>query len=154
MAIAEVLQSESFSTAEPTKEEALLAKQAREKLSRIHRPNRNLRVVADGTDPVEIPAPAAELLARILNAMASGEALTLIPFHAELTTQQAADTLGVSRPFIVKQIEEGKLPCRKVGAHRRVRFDDLMAFKQRIDMARQKTLDELTEESQRLGIGY
>ena len=77
----------------------------------------------DGKDEtVEIPASAAELLVRLLNQMAQGNAVTLIPIHAELTTQQAADILGVSRPFVVKEIEEKRLPARKVGTRRRVTY--------------------------------
>ncbi len=73
---------------------------------------------------------------------------------ADMTIQEAADTLGVSLLFVEKQIDEGSLPFHTIESQRRVRIDDLMAFKDRIDTARQKTLDELTEVSQRLGVGY
>ena len=73
---------------------------------------------------------------------------------AEMSIQEAANTLGVSASFVEQQIDQGYLPSHTIGSDRRVRLDDLMAFKDRVDKARQKTLDELTEASQQLGIGY
>lgn len=78
----------------------------------------------------------------------------LIPIHAELTTQEAADILNVSRPFLIKLIESSEIPCRKVGRHRRIRFEDLMNYKQQIDSARMQALDELASQAQELNMGY
>jgi excisionase family DNA binding protein len=86
--------------------------------------------------------------------MASGNAVTIVPVHAELTTQQAAELLNVSRPFMVKLLEEGRMPFRLVGTRRRVRFEDLARFRQRDDEERSKVMDELTAEAQRLGLDY
>jgi excisionase family DNA binding protein len=103
---------------------------------------------------VTIPLEAFELFVQILNQMASGNAVMIVPYHAELTTQQAAELLNVSRPFLVQLLKEKKLPFRAVGTHRRIRFTDLMEYKKADDERRQKVLDELTAESQKLGLDY
>ena len=126
------------------------------KLAKSKKASHRLRLVADGTQPVEIQIPTAamEMLLGILSNMARGKAITLIPVEAELTTQQAAELLNVSRPFLVKLIEDNHIPFRKVGSHRRVRFADLVSYKKRIDDARLKSLDELAKKSQEFGLGY
>jgi len=94
------------------------------------------------------------LLVDILTNMAEGNAVTLIPVHVELTTKQAADILGVSRPFLIRLLEEGKIPFRKVGTHRRVYFKDVQVYKIQIAKERQSVLTQLVEEAQALDVGY
>lgn len=103
---------------------------------------------------VTLPFSAFKLLMTVLTQMAEGNAITLIPVHAELTTQEAANLLNVSRPYLVRLLEEKKIPFRKVGTRRRILFQDLMDYKAKIDTARRKTLDELSEEAQNLDMGY
>lgn len=107
-----------------------------------------------GTKSVTVPRKAFELFLEILGHMANGNAVTIVPVHAELTTQEAADILNVSRPYFVELLDSKKIPFRKVGTHRRIRFDDLMEYKQKDDLERRAIADELTAEAQRLGLGY
>ena len=97
-----------------------------------------LRVREEGKEKLlELPAGAVTLLVEILEAMAAGRGVTLIPESAELTTMQAADVLNVSRPFLIKLLEENVLPHRKVGKHRRIRMEDVMAYKAATDRERE-----------------
>ena len=107
-----------------------------------------------GEQAVDLPAPAAELLLEILDNMATGSAVAVLPRDAELTTQQAADFLNVSRPYLVGLLEAGTVPFHKVGTHRRVRFDDLRRYKDAMDSARREALDELAADAQELRMGY
>lgn len=107
-----------------------------------------------GSQKIAIPDSASLMLLNILTQMSKGNAVTITPIHAELTTQEAADTLNVSRPFLIKQLEEGRVPFKMVGTRRKVLFDDLMAYKESMYRARQDTLDKLTAESQDLDLDY
>jgi len=140
----------------PTAHDAELARDSSRELGKLLKGNVDTHVrftaVDEETVDATLPPSALRLLMRILTEMSRGNAITLVPHHAELTTQQAADVLNVSRPFLVGLLEEGKIPHRKVGTHRRVLFEDVMAYKRRIDAERHKTLDELAELSQDLGL--
>jgi excisionase family DNA binding protein len=100
----------------------------------------------------DLPASAARLLVRILEEMARGNAVTLIPVHAELTTQEAADMLHISRPTLIQLLEEGKIAYRRVGSHRRVRFESLLSYKRQLETDRRAALADLAAYDQELGI--
>lgn len=104
--------------------------------------------------PVSLPREAFELLVEILGQMANGNEVAVLPTEGELTTQEAADLLGVSRPHLVSLLDGGKIPHRLVGTHRRVRVADLMAYKASRYVEQRAALDELTREAQEQGFGY
>lgn len=140
----------------PTEHDAELARDSSRELGKLLKGNADthVRIISVDAESVDatLPPSVLRLLMRILNEMSRGNAITLVPHHAELTTQQAADMLNVSRPFLVGLLEEGKIPYRKVGTHRRVLFEDVMAYKRRIDTERRNTFRELVELSQELGL--
>jgi excisionase family DNA binding protein len=138
-------------------EEAKAALRALSSFPRRRTSSRTVQVRSDGEGrPISatVPREAFDLFVEILGQMANGNAVTIVPVHAELTTQQAADLLHVSRPFLVALLDEGKIPSRKVGSHRRVKAADLAAYQQRDEAKRKKVLDELTAEAEKHGLGY
>jgi excisionase family DNA binding protein len=146
-------------TVTPTEAEVRLARESLELLTRLldsnpADPRFGLHQDGDAMEPIGLPFSAIRLLKDILSEMAKGHGVALLPLHAELTTQQAADMLNVSRPFVIRLLEEAKLPFRLVGKHRRVRLDDVIAYKRRDDQERLKVLEELVAQSQELNMGY
>lgn len=137
----------------PTEEDVRVAAETSRELGQYVGRVLNVTITESG-HVVRLPATAVRFLVYLLGQMAAGNAVTLIPIHAELTTQEAADLLNVSRPFLVAEIEAGRIPCRRVGTHRRVLFADLMGYKKRIDAEREKVLDQLAKEAQDLDLGY
>lgn len=141
----------------PSREDVDLARKSGQRLATLARRDRPLTLSVcdpDHRDLIELPAGAVKLLMAILEDMASGHAVTIVPQNAELTTKQAADFLNVSRPFLIKLLEDNKLPFRMVGTHRRIRFEDVLRYKEDIDQKRQAVLDELAAEAQNLKLGY
>ena len=140
----------------PSEAEAALAKETSRVLARRLREDEPLRLrILDDPSPegtFNLPASALRLLVRILEEMARGNAVTLIPVHAELTTQEAADMLNISRPSLIQLLDEGKIEFRRVGTHRRVRFEALMEYKRQTDTERRKVLKQLAAYDQELGI--
>ena len=105
-----------------------------------------------GNETVDFPAPALRLLREILDRMAHGKGVALTSLHAELTTRQAAELLQVSRTHLVQLLDEGRIPCRMVGSHRRVRAEDILAWRHETELRRREALDDLTARDQELGL--
>ena len=141
----------------PSKADAALAREMSEKLAAHLGQKGGLRLeLKTGTESEELvlPPSALRLLVRALSELGQGNAVTLTPIHAELTTQQAADLLNVSRPHLVKLLDDGAIPGRKVGSHRRVLLTDLLAYRRDFGVKRHAALDELAALSQDLDMGY
>lgn len=142
----------------PTDAEAHLAQESSRRLAKLLARKRTapikVRIEPDNGEEIAIPVSAFRLLNDILAQMGQGNAVTLVPVHAELTTGQAADVLGVSRPFLVEQLDKGLIPHRKVGTHRRILLKDLMAYKKQMDQNRLQAIAELSVLDQELGLGY
>ncbi len=139
----------------PTEMDASLAKETSRLLAPCTQSAAPLSVRVVGSlkeETLRIPAPAVKMLVRILEEMALGNAVTLIPVHAELTTQEAADMLNISRPSLIQLLDEAQIEYRKVGTHRRVRFKSLVSYKRRADAQRRAALAELVAYDQEIGI--
>ena len=110
--------------------------------------------VSGEKEHVKIPVSAFKFLNTILEHMAQGKAVSIIPSGAEITTQQAAEMLNVSRPHVVKLLEEGELPFHKVGTHRRIKLKDLQKYRVSMEKEREEALTELAKQAQELDMGY
>jgi excisionase family DNA binding protein len=108
-------------------------------------------IVADGTR-LEVPEPVFEALVHLATAMARGQGVTVMPLSALLTTQEAADLLGVSRPTLVRLLSEGQIACEHRGSHRRVLLADLLAYQQRMRHERRESLDRMAASGQPAGL--
>jgi excisionase family DNA binding protein len=137
----------------------LLAQASRLMSEALDRPQAHrialVEVQADGSDSarLEVPPATLRLLSQILALMARQQTFVLYPESSELTTKQAAEVLGVSRPFLIRVLEAGKIPYRKVGRHRRVLMKDVLLYKQTTQVRRQAAMDELVRISEEMG-GY
>jgi excisionase family DNA binding protein len=112
---------------------------------------RKAKLVGPNGEMVELPDSIFKILHQLVNYVTAGKAVSLIPVNKELTTQEAADLLNVSRPFLIKLLEKGKIGFSLVGTHRRVRFDELMAYKKKRDDKRSQLLDDMARISQEAG---
>jgi excisionase family DNA binding protein len=110
------------------------------------------KLVTPQGSEIRLPHSILKVLVEVVHEMARGNAVRVMPIHAELTTQQAAELLNVSRPFLVSLLEQGEIKYRKVGTHRRILLEDLIVYKDRRDRERLSALDELAKEDQRLGL--
>ena len=146
----------STSSTLPTAEAAKSAETALRLLAPLkRRAARSVRLrIADARDEVVLPLEAFELLLGVLGAMAEGNAVTIVPVHTELTTQQAADLLQVSRPYLVQLLDGGQIPFRMVGTHRRVLARDVFKYREEARAASERAMEELAAIAQKHGLGY
>jgi excisionase family DNA binding protein len=122
-------------------------------LLELLRRERRARLIGRGGKPaIELPDAVYKLLLRILDGMQQGKAISIVPVMQDLTTQQAAELLGVSRPFFVKLLESGAMPFHLTGTHRRVHLKDLLAFKDHRDRERRGALDRMAKEAEDQGL--
>ncbi len=139
----------------PTEDEITQAREASRQLARMLADDAlPLRLVTDDNrhEMIAIPPGALRLFVDVLTQLGQGHAVMLLPQRAELTTQEAADYLNVSRPYVVGLIEQHKLPARKVGTRRRIAFEDLVRFDEQDRARRRVALDELARIDQELGL--
>jgi excisionase family DNA binding protein len=139
----------------PTEQEIKLACESSRTLSSFLARGEPVRLHVEGMGNVEVELPpsAFRVIVELLSSMAQGRAVTLVPIEAELTTQQAADFLGVSRKFLIDQLlEKNKIPFRKVGSHRRILFGHLTAYKQENEAKRLEAIDAMVAHDQKLGL--
>lgn len=150
---------EQVLTKMPTAAEAREAKDAARGLAPVLRKRgaRAIKVRASvdgGEATVSVPREAFQFFLQVLGHMANGNTVTIMPVHAELTTQEAADLLHVSRPYLVGLLDSGEIPHRMVGTHRRILASDLLAYVQKDKARRRAVLDELASEAQKHNLGY
>lgn len=115
-----------------------------------------IKLITDtGDNPsIEVPPATLKLFGQLLGALSEGRSVVLTPANREFTTVEAAHFLNVSRPFVIKEIEEGRLPCRKVGTHRRITFDDLIAYARKMREKQNSALERMAENARELGLDY
>jgi excisionase family DNA binding protein len=136
----------------PDENEALEA--LRSQLEDLVREHSAARLVSPDGETMELPASAFHALKLVVECMARGQTMMLVPHGKELTTQEAADLLHVSRPHLVKLLDDGTIPHHRVGTHRRVRIEDVLDYRQQRAVTRREKLDELTRLSEELEGGY
>ncbi len=150
-----------MATATPTENrnpsDAALARESGERLARAISGTKQpeLKISVGGTaDSIRLPPSAAKWLIDGLSELAKGHDVRLLPVHSELSTQEAAELLNLSRQYVVRLLDDGKIPSHKVGTHRRVRLDDALAYKRELDADRLDALKKLVAEAQELDLGY
>jgi len=136
----------------PSIEDAELAATASRALARAAKESLTVRL--GNGDELVLPKAATRLLSHLLMEMGQGNAVTIIPIHAELTTQEAADILNVSRPHLVSLLDAKKIPHHRAGTHRRIKFSDLCAYRDEFEQRRNTALAELAAQAQDEGMGY
>jgi len=138
--------------AAPEEKQAL--EQLRQQIDEIFRRHRTARLIAPDGETTEIPESVFHALQLVVQSMARGQTITLMPHDKDLTTQEAANLLRVSRPHLIKLLDQDAIPHHKVGTHRRMRIDDVLAYRSKRDTTRREKLDELIRISEELPGGY
>lgn len=140
----------------PSREEIDLARVSAAALTKLLQdlPDKDRANIKMGNEDLIVPRQAIELLRDILAGMSAGKTINIVPMASELTTQQAADFLNVSRPYLIGLLEQGEISFTLVGSHRRIRFDDLLAYREKMVNNSKAAMAELMKLSQELGIGY
>jgi len=103
---------------------------------------------------VALPPAAVRAIGELLGALSEGKTMALLPAARELTTVEAANFLNVSRPFLIKEVEAGRLPHRKVGSHRRIALEDALAYGQKMRERQDKALERMADNARELGLDY
>ena len=135
-------------------EEAKVFSRTLSKFASTDRAQLSIKGANGEADDIILPGHVLQILLDVLSEMSKGNAISLIPHHQEISTQEAANLLNVSRPFLVGLLENGEIPFRKVGAHRRVKLTDVLEYKDQSDAKRLQALNDLTALSQEEGMGY
>ena len=120
-------------------------------LEKIHSEQTEIKI-EESKIKIRIPLSALKVLAEVLKAMGEGKMISIVPIAAEVTTQAAAEILGCSRPYVVKLLEEGRIPFVKVGKHRRIKFEDVMKFKQSIKKQQKQHLIDIMNSDEAAGL--
>lgn len=137
----------------PTEQDARRARAGSRTLARLLREHEEVRLrlgTADA-DEITLPAQVAHLLQDVLEQIGKGQSVIVVPVESELTTGQAAEIIGVSRPFLVELLQQGEMPFHLVGTHRRVRLADVLAYRQERER-RFGVMQELVAETEALGL--
>ena len=136
---------------QPSEREVQTARQI-DAMFRGPRAGRAPRLIAPAGEQVELPEALSRLFRRVVHLLAGGHAVSIVQHGKMLTTQEAADVLNMSRPYLIRLLEAGKIAFTRVGTHRRIRFDDLMRYRAQRDVDRRRKLSEMTRMSQKLGL--
>lgn len=139
----------------PSKKEQKIALESfnalEEALDRLHTDSPEIEI-EETEAKIKIPLKALKLLARILEVTSQGKSISIVPVATEMTTQAAADLLGCSRPYLIKLLEEGEIEFAKIGKHRRVKFEDVMAYKKKMKAKQQELLIKIMNADEESGL--
>lgn len=131
-------------------EEIETIKQLKKLISKAE--NKELQISTSNGESIALPNSVTDIFRTVINVIAQGKGISLIPVAEEVTTTQGAEILNISRPYLMRLIENGEIPYHQVGTHKRINLQDLLEYKKIRDTKRKKGLQKLTELSQELGL--